>query len=187
MLTDAQRFPNMSSESRIQVTEQVWLSALAASDRERVVHFLNDWEMYEHLLRVPHPYGDRDFEQFLDITVEATKAHGHPVHYAIRHNEHGLIGGFGFEGLSYGHRVELGYWLGKPYWGQGIMTAVVGAASEFAFQQWKVVRVTARVFPTNIASARVLEKNGFQLEGILKKRLRKNDEFIDAKLYALTR
>ena len=177
----------MSSTSRIEVNEQVWLSALEAGDKNRCVLFLNDREMYEYLLRVPYPYGEADFEKFLLITQEATKKHGHPVHYAIRHAEHGLIGGFGFEELCYGHRVELGYWLGKPYWGQGIMTAVVGAAAEFAFQEWQLVRITARVFLSNNASARVLQKNGFQLEGVLNKRLRKGDEFIDAKLYALTR
>lgn len=177
----------MSSGSRIQVNQQVWLSELEASDKARCVQLLNDWEMYERLLRVPHPYGEEEFEQFLASTEEATKKHRQPLHYAIRHEEHGLIGGFGFEGLHYGHRVELGYWLGKPYWGQGIMTAVVRAASEYAFAQWNLVRVTARLFPSNIASARVLEKNGFQFEGLLTKRLRKQGKFIDAKLYALTR
>ena len=117
--------------------------------------------MYERLLRVPHPYRDADFEQFLTIAAEATRKHGHPVHFAIRHEAHGLIGGFGFEGLCFGHRVELGYWLGKPYWGQGIMTDVVRVAAEFAFEQWNLVRITARVFPSNMPPLACWKRTAF--------------------------
>ncbi len=65
------------------------------------------------------------------------------------------------------------------------MTQVVRAACELAISQWQLVRITAHVFSFNPASARVLEKNGFQFEGELKKNHRKNGVFIDSLLYAL--
>ena len=57
--------------------------------------------------------------KFIGIAAEATAKHGHPVHFAIRGDDDQLIGGCGFDGLTYGHRAEVGYWLAKPYWGQG--------------------------------------------------------------------
>ena len=98
-----------------------------------------------------------------------------------------LLGGCGFEGVSYGHCAEIGYWLARPFWGQGIMTEVVRALCGFAFAEWKLVRITAHVFDFNAASARVLEKNGFSLEGLLRKHHRKAGRFLDSRLYALVR
>ena len=94
---------------------------------------------------------------------------------------------FGFEELAKGHLAQIGYWLAKPYWSQGIMTAVVGKACEHAVAQWKLVRITAYVFYVNVTSARVLEKNGFTCEGNLRKHFLKDRRFLDSKLYALVR
>jgi RimJ/RimL family protein N-acetyltransferase len=114
-----------------------------------------------------------------------TAAHGHPVHFAIRDVAGGLIGGCGFDELVCEHRAEIGYWLAKPFWGQGIMTDVVRAACRFAQEKWKLVRITAHVFDFNTASCRVLEKSGFRFEGLLRKHHRKDGKFLDSRLYAL--
>lgn len=65
------------------------------------------------------------------------------------------------------------------------MTGVVRAACAFAIAEWKLVRITAHVFELNKASARVLEKSGFELEGLLRKHHQKDGKFLDSKLYAL--
>lgn len=174
------------SDHRIDVDDCVWLSPVTQEDGPRCVELLNDVDVYERLLRVPHPYGEEDFQHFLQTVNETTAKHGHPLHYVVRDVDDGLIGGFGFEGVTYGHRAEIGYWLGKPFWGQGIMTEVVRAACEFAFESWKLVRITATVFDFNHASARVVEKNGFRFEGLLRNYFRKQGEFIDGRLFALT-
>ena len=67
------------------------------------------------------------------------------------------------------------------------MTDVVEAACQFAFENWKLVRITAHVFDHNTASVRVLEKCGFQLEGVLRQHHLKEGRPIDSKLYALVR
>ena len=113
--------------------------------------------------------------------------HGHPVNFAIRDETNALIGGCGFSELVSEHSAAIGYWLAKPYWGRGIMTDVVRPAVEFAFAQWKLVRIFASVFDSNTASARVLEKNGFEFEGLLRKHHIKNGQSIDARLYALVK
>lgn len=170
---------------KIDVDGTAFLSRIKASDREAFVAHLNDRHIYERTLRIPHPYTLADADTFVEIVQSTEASHGHPVHFAIRDKNNRLIGALGFESIRYGHRAEIGYWLGRPYWGQGIMTNVVRAVCVYATTQWKLVRITANVFDFNTASARVLEKNGFQLEGTLRKVHLKDEQFIDAKVYAL--
>ena len=100
-----------------------------------------------------------------------------------------MIGGCGFDGLQAGtsHLAEVGYWLAKPYWGRGIMTAVVQRLCRHAFEEFGLAKITAHVFPLNQASARVLEKCGFHEEGLLRKHFLKDGQFIDARLFAMLR
>jgi RimJ/RimL family protein N-acetyltransferase len=83
--------------------------------------------------------------------------------------------------------AEIGYWLAKPYWGQGIMTDVVRLACDFALAEWKRVRIIAHVFDFNRASARVPEKNGFEFEGLLRKHHRKDGALLNSRLYTLVK
>jgi RimJ/RimL family protein N-acetyltransferase len=98
-----------------------------------------------------------------------------------------LIGVVGADSLELGmsHRAEIGYWLARPYWGQGIMTDAVGTYVRYAFRELEVSRLTAHVFEFNSASARVLEKNGFILEGRLRKHFLKDGRLVDARFYGL--
>lgn len=177
----------MASHSKflIPVSDTISLSPLRPEDNTAFVQHLNDEEIYNNTLHIPYPYTEEDADRFLALDAEATKNHGHPIHFAIRDHEGKLIGGSGFEGLCYKHKAELGYWLAGTHWGNGIMTRVVKALCDFAFREWKLVRITAHVFTSNPGSAKVLQKNGFQLEGTLQKHYRKKGKLIDAWLYAL--
>ncbi len=96
------------------------------------------------------------------------------------------VGSIGF-GLHDGiARVsaELGYWLGEPFWGRGIMTEAIGAATRHALSAYGLTRVYATPFATNVASARALEKAGFVLEGRMRRCAIKEGRVIDQLLYA---
>lgn len=109
------------------------------------------------------------------------------VQWGIRTPDIALIGACGFESFQVGklHRAAVGYWLAKPFWGRGTMTAVVHWVCQHAFEEFGLVKVTAHVFSHNPASARVLEKCGFQQEGFLRKHFLKDGQFIDARQFAL--
>ena len=169
---------------RIDANDRIHLSELRASDTSAFVEYLNDQEIYDNTLSIPYPYSELDAEAYLDSVNEATAKHGHAVSFAIRNDAEQLIGGCAFDGLVYNHCAEISYWLAKPYWGQGVVTDVVRAACAFAIAQWNLVRITAHVFALNKASARVLEKSGFEFEGVLSKHHRKEGRFIDSRLYA---
>ena len=108
--------------------------------------------------------------------------------YAIASNEE-AIGGIGLRLQTDVHRrsAELGYWLGEPFWGQGIATKAVGALTEYAFAHLDLIRLYATVFEWNPASARVLEKAGYIYEGGRRKSATKDGKTIDQLLDAIVR
>jgi RimJ/RimL family protein N-acetyltransferase len=172
---------------RIVVNDQVHLSEFRWSDKDALVEHLNDREIYDRTHRIPFPYTEQAADEWLALAAKITEQQGRPVQWAIRTPGDTLIGACGFDGFQAGksHRAEVGYWLAKPYWGRGIMTAVVQRVCRHAFEAFGLVKITAHVFPHNPASARVLEKCGFQEEGFLRKHFLKDGRFIDARLFAL--
>lgn len=87
----------------------------------------------------------------------------------------------------YRKSAELGYWLGRPFWRQGIMTAAVKEMCALGFGTWDIVRIHAEPYARNAGSRGVLEKAGFILEGIQRKSVFKNGEFLDSCIYARLR
>jgi [ribosomal protein S5]-alanine N-acetyltransferase len=172
---------------KIIVTDHIHLSEFQPSDQDAYVEHLQAKEIYDMTLRIPFPYTEADFQRFLEKVQAAAKKQGQPTHWAIRNEQEVPIGGCGFNDFQIGesHQAEIGYLLAKPYWGQGIMTAVVHKACEFAFAEFGVVKIFAHVFAGNAASARVLEKCGFVQEGYLRKHHLKQGRFLDAKLFGL--
>ena len=85
------------------------------------------------------------------------------------------------------NNAELGYWLGKDYWGQGIMTNVIRDIVRLAFDKFEINRIYAKPFETNIASQRVLQKAGFVLEARFKKTIIKNGDLLDELIFAIRR
>jgi len=172
---------------KIVVNNQVHLSEFRASDKDALVEHLNDREIYDRTLRIPFPYTEAHAQEWLALYAKTTEQQGQAVHFSIRNADDALIGGCGFNGFEPGksHLAEFGYWLAKPLWGQGIMTAVVRRVCQHAFEEFGLVKIIAHVYAQNLASARVLEKCGFQQEGFLRKHTLKDGQFLDVRLFAL--
>ena len=81
--------------------------------------------------------------------------------------------------------AEVGYWIGEPFWNQGIVTDALKEAINYYFEHTDKVRVFAVVFEHNSPSMRVLEKVGFTKVGIMQKAIFKNDNFTNAHYYEL--
>ena len=80
--------------------------------------------------------------------------------------------------------AEVGYWLAEPYWGRGICTEAVRAFTAHLISRFGLVRVFALPFARNVASARVLEKAGYRLEGTMRQAVVKESTVMDQLLYA---
>jgi RimJ/RimL family protein N-acetyltransferase len=80
--------------------------------------------------------------------------------------------------------MELGYWLGEPFWGQGLMGEACHAVVAYSFAHHSPQRIQARVIAGNMASVRVLEKIGFDYEGTLRASLLRRGRFEDVMMFA---
>jgi RimJ/RimL family protein N-acetyltransferase len=154
-------------------------------DLESLVRHANDRDVWINLRdRFPHPYTLTDAEAWLDL-VERSRPE---TNFAIE-VDGGAVGGVGLVLRDDVHRrsAEIGYWIGKAYWGRGLATAVVRAITDWAFAHFDLCRIEAGVFEWNQASAKVLENAGYLLEGRLRKSVTKDSRTIDQFLYAITR
>jgi len=148
----------------------------------------------------PQPYTIEEAHSWINRNLEApNNARNLCICIKDAEGELHVAGGTGLEtnsDINSRHVVTLGYWLGRQYWGRGIMTEVVGLMVDYAFSDTfktivneghPVVRVVGQVFDGNAASARVLEKNGFQLEGRHRFALMKEGKLFDCLTFAKLR
>src|SRR5688500_9505126 len=102
-------------------TARLILRPLALADAPAIQTLLQEREIAENVLHVPHPYPDGEAERFIAMVDELTAENFYEVFAIERRDEPGLIGAVWLEKEGAG-RASIGYWLGKPYWGQGYMT-----------------------------------------------------------------
>ena len=152
------------------------------TDRESLVENANNRNVWRNLgERFPHPYTASDADTWLSNLENLVV----PTHWAVEVDGH-AVGGVGVDlgKLEFIKSGRFGYWLGESYWGRGIMTEVVRATSDYVMRKYALVRLEAPVFEWNPASMRVLEKCGFEREGVLRRSVFKDGEIIDAVMYA---
>ena len=154
-----------------------------SDDVAAIVKYANNRIVWQQLTdRFPHPYTEEDAKEWVNC-AEKQKPE---TNFAIA-SEKELIGGIGLhlQDDVYHRSAMLGYWLGEPYWGRGIMTRAVRAMTEWGFSELDLLRIYAYVFESNPASARVLEKAGYTLEATLRKSVVKDGQVMDQLLYAI--
>lgn len=156
-------------------------------DAAKIVRYADNPKIAANLRdSFPYPYTVTDARAYVDFCVEnegkrqlcrAIEIAGEPV---------GSIGVFLQSDVAR-RSAELGYWLAEPFWGKGIMSDAARQLCGEAFERFDLLRIFAEPFAYNTGSRRVLEKAGFELEGILKKSVVKNGAVHDSCMYALVR
>ena len=94
------------------------------------------------------------------------------------------VGGIGIHDIIPNHKAIISYWIAKECRGKGIITKAVKLLTEYAFKKYKLVRISGNVRSFNKASAKVLCKAGYKLEGIMRKNKLKNGEYMDDMVFA---
>jgi ribosomal-protein-alanine N-acetyltransferase len=152
------------------------LRGMESEDKNLLIRYLNNQDVVRFLSsKIPQPYTDQDAEWWVEVgskqggTVRAIEYHGLFC---------GVIGAVR-QHFEYSHCAEIGYWLGREYWGKGIATEAVIKLTQLVFADSKLQRLYAPVFSANKASMRVLEKAGYKLEGIFEKAICKNGEYFN--------
>jgi len=161
------------------------LRPFVPEDAPSLAHHANDLAVWRNLRDLfPHPYALEHAVGFLGYVT--TCPPGQHLAIVVDGQAAGTIGlklGTDVERIS----AELGYWLGAPFWGRGIMTEAVRAFTEDSFDRFSLRRIFALPFAYNSASCRVLEKAGFRLEGTMRQAAIKEGQITDQLLYAQIR
>ncbi len=158
------------------------LRPLVEADAPALARHADDGEVWLNLRdRFPHPYTLDDALAY----VAAVAARPVQTSFGI------VVDGeaAGSVSLMVGDDIarrtaEIGYWLGREFWGRGIVTDAVVAATRHGFEQLGMHRVFAVPFARNAASGRVLEKAGYGREGLMRRSALKDGEVLDQWLYA---
>ena len=152
-------------------------------DESSLIENINNKKIAKNTENIPYPYKLKDARFWIKHNLKLNrKKKKLEINFAIDINGM-VVGGVGFRKIE-GHKAEIGYWLGEKYWGQGIMTTAVKLVTKYAFQELRLKRVHAHVFPFNKGSVRVLEKAGYQYEGRLRKNSLKDNKLIDSLIFA---
>ena len=152
-------------------TARLHLRPFTLADALDVQRHVSDRDVAAMTLSIPHPYPDGAAEKWIDMHA-GKYADSLSVHFAIvERDSDALAGAIGLT-LEPGHgRAELGYWIGKPFWGRGYATEAGRVMIAFGFETLGLNKIHAAVFTKNPASDRVVRKLGMQWEG----RLREHD------------
>ncbi len=160
----------------------VTIRELAEADIDRMVELANNEKISVNLRdQFPHPYTHKDAVEFMKML----KSNDRLIVFAIDYNG-SYAGNIGLvlETDVYRKCADIGYFLGEPYWNKGVMTKALNLATSFGFEKLKLVRIHCGVYEYNKASQRVLEKCGYEKEGIFKKAISKKGKIWDEVRFA---
>jgi ribosomal-protein-alanine N-acetyltransferase len=154
------------------------------SDAEAFAKYANNQTRADNMMdSFPYPYTEEHAKNF--ITSCTNDDESRKICRAIEVNKEavGSIGIF-LKDDVYRRSASIAYWLGEPFWGKGIISNAITKMSDYAFQNYDIVRISAEPFAYNIGSRKALEKAGFILEGIMKNSVYKNGKLYDSCMYA---
>lgn len=145
-------------------------------------------EIADTTLAIPHPY-ELDHARTWIEQQQQESLSGPSLSFAVRLSAAGtLIGCVGLREIDPEHRqAELGFWIGRDWWGQGYAREAARAVIRFGFETLELNRICAHHMVRNPASGRVLLALGMQREGVLRQRVRKWGKYEDVALYAILR
>ena len=141
----------------IQKSKRLHLRPLTQCDAPQIAILAGDWDVARMTDRIPYPYQKQDALEWIN---------GLPIEeqvFAITRHET-LIGLCGLTEHKQGE-AEIGYWIGKPWWGAGYATEAANALLRYCFKVRKFSRLTCCHYVDNPASARVIRKLGFEKSG----------------------
>jgi RimJ/RimL family protein N-acetyltransferase len=178
------------------LTRRLILRAFRMEDAPRVRALAGEREIAANTANIPHPYEEGLAEAWIGSQAER-RSRGQAVVFAfqlrgdldaaaddtLRPGD--LVGAVGLELDPQNRQAELGYWIGKPYWGRGLATEAARAVLRHGFEELSLNRIHAHHFAHNASSGRVLEKIGMVREGCRREHVRKWGRFVDVVLYGV--
>lgn len=169
------------------VTDRLILKAFSLSDAPDVQRLAGNEEVARNTLAMPFPYLEGMAENWIAKHQQEFEEHKSLVLAIILKESNNLAGAIGQSlQLPYAY-AELGYWIGKEYWGRGYCTEAVKAVIDYGFDQLGLHKIFASHFSNNPASGRVMHKAGMKYEATLKSHMLHWGEHKDLVYYGIWR
>lgn len=172
------------------VTERLSLRPLQADDAAALHRLVNDWEVAKTLARVPFPY-PRDLADEWIASTRAQIAAGTAWHLAVTRQVDGAEALLGCVGLTLDPKnpraAELGYWIGRRHWGQGLGPEAAGRLAHWALANLEIDRLVASALVDNERSAAVLRRIGFKESGAASQEFVSRGGLMPVRLFSATR
>jgi len=167
---------------------RIRLRPFVASDAIDVQKYAGDRDIAYNTTNIPHPYKKGMAISWIETHLQEYNE-GRGIVFAIEHRDPVyFIGAIGLHAmLNEHHRAELGFWIGKPFWGNGFCTEAARTLIAFAFQTLKLNRIVAYHFSRNPASGRVLQKLNMRHEGTFRQHMKKWGIFVNVEAYGILR
>ena len=172
---------------KLTIRDNFYLSSTHPNDKAAYLEHFIDKSISDAIPCIPYPYTESDADWWIQRRLKFLRENGKEISFALRNPEGYLIGSIGVDDLKIGetHRAEVGYWLAKPYRGQGLVSDALGVFIKYAFSNLEVTRLTAHTLDFNKASARILEKQKFKLEGCLRQHTKTQNGLFDTLAWGL--
>lgn len=163
---------------------KILLKECGLEDQEDIKELCNEVDRSYISNRLPSPYTIDDAIWWINMAKEHDGLDG--IFRLITVNGK-VAGNISVEQKSdvFGKDAEIGYMLSNQYWSKGVATEAVRQICEIAFSELDIIRITGLVYEPNIGSRRVLEKNDFVLEGIMKNAVVKNNNVYNLCIYGM--
>jgi RimJ/RimL family protein N-acetyltransferase len=149
------------------VTRRLRIRRPHPSDVGALARLAGDYAICSMTTRMPYPYAEGDARAFVALVSAQNRRTENT--FVIETEPDGLVGAVGFH-QPQGQPLEMGYWIGRPFWGRGYATEAANAALAWAAHDWRRKLVVAGHFADNAASGQVLVKTGFLYTGEIQKR-----------------
>jgi ribosomal-protein-alanine N-acetyltransferase len=168
------------------VGEKVRLRPIRETDAAEAFSLFKDDRVLSRLLTEGSASVDEQREVYRGMTERLRT--GESYNLSIEEvSSPGVIGGISARPRLHPQQIDIGYWLGVPYWNKGYMTEAVRLVCYSSFELLDAARAYATVFTNNMASRKVLEKNGFSVDGTLRAHVFKRGEWRDEWFLSLLR
>ncbi len=175
----------VAAEYPVLQSARLQLRPFALADGAEVNRLVGDEAVASTLVAVQYPYNE-DMARRWITQHQASYDTGGALNFAVEERDSQVLVGFiGLGGNE--HRAGMGYWYGRPFWGQGYATEAGRTSVAFAFAELGLVRLEASHLKDNLASGRALQKMGMSHQGRRAHYVPKWDAYCDKEEYAISR
>ncbi len=168
-------------------TKRLLLRPFELSDQDAVFRICSEREVARNTRTIPHPYPRAQAEHWIKQHVDLWATGKAAIFATCLKSTGQLVAAIGLEINEKDQNAELGYWVDKNCWGQGICTEAAREVVRYGFESLALNKIHAHYMASNPGSGRVMEKIGMKKEGVLNRHIRKWGEFHDIVWYGILR